>query len=135
MWVVDTCVIIDVYEDDPRFGRASTLLLEKLLPQGLTIAPVTMVELAPTFNGSLVSQKEFFVEADIDYTEAWHASDTEMAHDAWHAFVSARKADKLPRRPIADILIGAFAMNRSGLITRNPDDFRRWFPKLVIKEP
>ena len=135
MWVVDTCVIFDVFQGDPRFARASTLLLGKFPPQSLTISPVTMVELTPAFDGDLAAQKSFLTTADIDYTEAWHAADTELAQVAWHAFVSARKAEKLPRRPIADILIGAFAMNRSGLITRNPADFRRWFPKLAIKEP
>ena len=135
MWVVDTCVIIDVFQNDPQFGRASTLMLQKLSPQGLCISPVTMVELAAEFDGNIAAQKKFLIEANIDYTEAWHAADTELAHAAWHAYVTARRADRTPRRPVADILIGAFAMNRSGLITRNPDDFRRWFPKLAIKEP
>jgi hypothetical protein len=38
-------------------------------------------------------------------------------------------------RPIADILTGGFAKNRQDLVTRNPLDFRRWFPKLVIRQP
>jgi len=135
MWVVDTCIIIDVVENDPRFGRASALIIEQFAMQGLVVCPVTMVELAPAFSGSMVAQKQFLTETNIDYTEAWHTVDTELAHDAWHAFVAARRAGQSPRRPIADIMIGSFAMNRSGLITRNPDDFRRWFPKIAIKEP
>jgi len=49
--------------------------------------------------------------------------------------VRARRAVKISKRPVADLLIGGFAANRQGLITRNPDDFHRWFPKLVIREP
>jgi len=135
MWVVDTCVIVDVHEHDPRFGRASALLLQQLLPQGLTVSPVTMVELAASFDGDMAGQKTFLVKMGIDFSEAWNVADTELAHAAWHAYVAARRAHRVPRRPIAGILIGAFAMNRGGLVTRNPDDFRRWFPKLAIKEP
>ena len=43
MWVVDTCVVLDVFEDDPEFGRDSAGLLEKLLPDGLAVSPVTMM--------------------------------------------------------------------------------------------
>ena len=32
-------------------------------------------------------------------------------------------------------MIGAFAATRRGLVTRNPAAFRRWFPKLVLREP
>ena len=135
MWVVDTCVVIDVFEADPQFGQASTLLLQQLLPQGLCICPATMVELAAAFSGNIVAQKDFLTKGNMDFSEPWHAADTEMAHAAWHAFVAARRAGKTPRRPVADVLIGGFAMNRSGLVTRNPDDFRRWFPKLAIREP
>lgn len=48
-WVVDTCVVLDVLEDDPQFGRASAKLLENLLRDGLAVSPVTMVELAAAF--------------------------------------------------------------------------------------
>lgn len=55
MWVVDTCVILDVFEDDPQFGRDSAKLLEKLLAEGLAVSPVSMVELAErTENGRLL---------------------------------------------------------------------------------
>jgi predicted nucleic acid-binding protein len=33
------------------------------------------------------------------------------------------------------LLIGAFACRYQGLITRNPSDFRRWFPKLKLRQP
>lgn len=135
MWVVDTCVVLDVFEDDPQFGRASAKLLEKLLPDGLALSPVSMVELAAAFDGDLTEQKRFLDQAGISPTEPWTTADTEAAHAAWNAYVRARRADKIPKRPVADLLIGGFAANRQGLITRNPDDFRRWFPRLAIREP
>jgi hypothetical protein len=135
MWIVDTCVILDVFENDPQFGLGSAKLLTKLLPDGLAVAPVTMVELAAAFGGDLGDQKHFLEQAGISYAEAWTAADTEAAHRAWPLYVAARRAEKLPRRPVADLLIGGFALHRQGLITRNAGDFRRYFPKLTLREP
>lgn len=135
MWVVDTCMVLDVLEDDPEFGRPSAAVLEKLLPQGLSISPVTMVELSAAFEGDLAEQKRFLDQAGISHMEPWSALDTEAAHAAWNAYVLARRAHRAAKRPIADILIGGFAVNRSGLVTRNAGDFRRWFPSLKIREP
>ena len=39
------------------------------------------------------------------------------------------------KRPIADVLIGAFAMRKGGLITRNEADFRSLYPGLTIFNP
>ena len=135
MWVVDTCVVLDVFENDFQFGLVSARILEKLLVDGRAVSPVTMVELSAAFAGDLAEQNRFFDEAGIFHTEAWTVADTEAAHRAWNSYVESRRSDKVPKRPVADILIGGFAMNRQGLITRNPTDFRRWFPKLLIREP
>lgn len=134
-WVVDTCVVLDVLEDDPEFGRRSAVFLQRLLPQQLVISPVTMVELARAFAGDIAEQKRFLDLAGISYADPWSSADTEAAHTAWAAYVKARRARQAPRRPVADVLIGGFAVNRRGLVTRNPRDFRPWFPKLAIREP
>ena len=134
MWVIDTCVVLDVFENDPQFGLSSARLLQRLLPDGLALSPVTFVELSAAFDGDLSEQKRFLERMGVSPAEAWTAADTEAAHRAWNAYVKARRADKIPKRPIADILIGGFAQNRQGLVTRNPADFRRWFPKLTIRE-
>ena len=134
MWVIDTCVVLDVFENDPQFGLSSAKLLEKLLPDGLTISPVTLVELSAAFDGDLSEQKRFLEQMGVSLWEAWTLADSEASHRAWNAYVKARRADKIPKRPVADILIGGFAQNRQGLITRNASDFRRWFPKLSIRE-
>jgi hypothetical protein len=135
MWVVDTCVVIDVLENDPEFGLASATSLQRLLPQGLAISPVSMVELGAAFGGDLPAQKEFLDRAGIAYCEPWTGADTDCAHAAWHDYVKAKRAGSAARRPITDILIGAFAANRRGLVTRNGPDFQRWFPKLAVRQP
>ena len=135
MWVVDTCVVLDVFENDPSFGLRSAKLLERLLSDGLCVSPVTMVELSAAFGGDLAEQKRFLAHAGLSYAEPWMAADTEAAHKAWNAYVQARRSEKAGKRPVADLLIGGFALNRDGLVTRNPADFKRWFPKLAIREP
>ncbi|BET65680.1 hypothetical protein ASA1KI_05980 [Opitutales bacterium ASA1] len=134
-WVVDTCVVIDVLDGDPQFGPTSAACLQKLLPSGLTLCPVTMVELAAAFDGDLVEQKHFLDQAGIRHTDDWNPADTERAHAAWATYVRVRRAGSAVKRPIADVLIGAFACRFDGLVTRNPDDFKRWFPKLKIRTP
>jgi len=134
-WVVDTCVVIDVLEGDPKFGHASATLLQRLLPSGLTLCPVTMVELAAAFGGDLAAQKRFLDQVGIRHTDDWNPTDTEHAYTAWAAYVAARRGTGAGKRPVADILIGAFALRFDGLVTRNAEDFRRWFPKLKFRVP
>jgi predicted nucleic acid-binding protein len=134
-WVVDTSVLIDVLEDDPAFGEASAAALDLLAEEGLAICPVTYIELAPAFEGNRGLQEEFLAGVGVDYSEDWTRRDTAAAFDAWHAHVRRRRGGEGPRRPIADILVGAFALRFQGLVTRNPDHFRPGFPELVIREP
>lgn len=134
-WVVDTCLLIDVAEADPTFGLASAKLLDRKRTDGLTICPVTYVELAPVFNGDQAAQNEFLFNLGLNWPEPWTQSDTEGAHHAWHRYVAARRTARVPKRPLADILIGAFASRCDGILTRNESDFRTVFPKLVIAVP
>lgn len=134
-WVVDTCLLIDVAEADPAFGAASAALLDAKRPEGLTICPVTYAELAPVFDGNTAAQNEFLANLGVDWTEAWSLTDTVAAHGAWHRYVSGKRAGKIPKRPVADVLIGAFAGLRDGLLTRNESDFRAVFPALKLEAP
>jgi len=134
-WIVDTCVLIDILEADPAFGVKSASLLQKHAGEGLAVSPISMVELALAFAGDLREQRRFLELAGISYSESWTLADTESAYVAWDLYVSARRARKSARRPVADILIGAFASNRRGLITRNGPDFARWYPGMTIIEP
>lgn len=134
-WVVDTSVLIDVLEEDPEFGEVSARTLENLAEDGLTLCSVTYVELAPAFEGSRDLQEEFLAGVGVRATEGWTRADTLAAFAAWHAHVQRRRRDSGPRRPIADILIGAFAQRFQGLVTRNEDHFRPAFPDLEIRNP
>ncbi len=135
IWVVDTCIVIDVLENDPEFGRASALLLDRMAPEGIALCPVSYVELAPAFLGDSRRQNEFLDSIGIQYAIPWSWQDTQNAHKAWERHVAIHRQRKIHRRPVADILIGAFATGRQGLLTRNRADFRHAFPTLEIVEP
>jgi predicted nucleic acid-binding protein len=134
-WVVDTCILIDVLEDDPEFGQVSALALDGHAADGLTICPVTYAELAPAFDGVQSIQDEFLTGVGVDFRQDWTWEDTLHAHESWHGFIKRKRAGLIPKRPLADILIGAFASRHQGLITRNPDDFDKVFPKLTLRIP
>lgn len=135
MWVVDTCLVIDVLEADPEFGRPSALLLDGYASEGLTLCPISYVELAPAFLGDTRRQNEFLTDIGIHYSTAWEWKDTQVAHKSWERYVGLKREGRSGRRPVADVLIGAFAAGRFGLLTRNPDDFKVIFPKLRIITP
>jgi len=134
-WVVDSCVVIDIAINDPAFGRASAHCLQSRLRHGLVICPITHVEIAPVFDGDRTLQERFLEDAGIDWTEPWVSADTELAHKLWAKYVLKRRQRNMRRRPIADVLIGAFAARFEGLITRNTDDFRRLCPDLKLIRP
>lgn len=134
-WVVDTCVVIDVLEDDPEFGQASASLLDRMVSVGIALCPVSYVELAPAFLGDCRRQNEFLDAIGIQYAVPWSWQDTQHAHKAWERHVNLHRQREARRRPVADILIGAFAFGRHGLLTRNGADFRSAFPALRIIDP
>jgi predicted nucleic acid-binding protein len=134
-WVVDTCLLIDVAEADPQFAVASAALLEAKRPEGLVISPVTYAELAPVFDGQADRQELFLYHLEVSWSEGWSHEVTMAAHAAWHRYVAARRLRQIPKRPMADILIGAFAGRFDGLLTRNESDFSSVFPTLPILVP
>ena len=134
-WVVDTCLIIDVLENDPTFGSSSAAWLDTHRDEGLTICPISYTELAPAFEGSRELQDQFLNAIGIDFSQPWLSKDTLQSHSAWHAHIRRRRDRSGPKRPFPDILIGSWAMRFRGLMTRNAKDFATTFPELEFSIP
>ncbi len=134
-WVVDTCIILDILDDDPDFGERSATTVDEYFKDGLVICPVTYIELAPGFLGNQARMEEFLREINIDYAAGWSKADSEHAFQSWNRYVDMKRRGQTAKRPIADIQIGAFADRRQGLITRNPADFSPVFSELAIILP
>ena len=134
-WVVDSCILLDVALDDARWGHASARHLEARLTEGLVVCPVSTIEIAPEFGGDVEMVRTFLSILGARSDTPWLDADTREATRAWAAYVAARRAGHGRKRPTADILIGAFAQQRKGLITRNVAEIRRWFGPLPIVDP
>ena len=134
-WVVDTCVIIDVLRGDKSFSAASANALDAKMDDVLLIAPVSYVELAPAFNGNAGDEDAFLRELGIECEYGNSIEEVRAAHRAWYEHVRRKRAGEDVKRPIADVLIGAYALQRGGLITRNESDFRSLYPDLPICNP
>ena len=134
-WVVDTSVVVDLITGDPLFEPASTACLQAHLNDGLAVSPVTFVELGPTFSGDDVAAEAFLKSSHIGTMEFWTPADTLLAHRLWHQFQQKRRQLQVVKRPVADVLIAAFAERFQGIITRNASDFRNILPTPRIVEP
>jgi predicted nucleic acid-binding protein len=135
MLVVDTCILIDIADDDPEFAERSVECVASRLEDGLVISPVSYVELAPVFDGSRRLLDQFLAGLGIDPSAVFDYRDRDIAFAAWARHISERRSGRVPRRPVADALIGATAMRHDGVITRNGGDFLALYPKIRIVDP
>ena len=134
-WVVDTCVVIDLVERDGEFGEVSAAALASKIDDSFVIAPITYVELGPVFDGDRERQDAFLKESWIDFDFAGNKEAVVAGHKAWYEHVLRKRKGEVTKRPIADVMIGAYALQKGGLITRNEDDFRSLYPELTIYNP
>ena len=104
------------------------------LDTGLTVSPITYVELAPAFNGSRKLLDEFLEGLGVD-AAGWEVRDRDAAFAAWARHVNQRRTHRSARRPVADVLIAALAMRCEGLMTRSGADFKLLYPKIRIVNP
>ena len=135
IWIVDTCVIIDILCGDANFAVASAKALDAKRNSGMAIAPVTYVELAPSFGGNADDQDAVLRDLGIDIDFGENRASIRLAHKAWFEHILRKRSGMAGKRPVADVLIGAYAMQKGGLVTRNEKDFRILFPKLEIFNP
>ena len=87
IWVVDTCVILDILDRHAEFAGLSSQALQSKLDDVLTVAPITYVELAPAFNGNVIEQDAFLDSLWIDRDFDGNRDAVLAAHKAWHEHV------------------------------------------------
>lgn len=114
-WVVDTCVLIDVFRGDKLFSMASSVALQSKLDDVLTIAPITYVEMAPEFNGDAAAQDAFLDAIWIHRDFNGSKDAVLLAHRAWNEHIMRKRSGSVKKRPVADVLIGAYAICRKAV--------------------
>ena len=111
------------------------MALQSKMDDVLTIAPITYVEFAPAFRGNVEAQDAFLAALWIRYDFAGNRDAIFAAHKSWYEHVLRKRSGMAEKRPIADVMIGAYALSKGGLITRNEADFKSLYPNLTIFNP
>lgn len=129
--VVDTCLLIDIAENDPRYGKSSAALIDKYASRGLLVSPVTYFALAPVFNGDRTLENEFLHTCGVMLATEAPADITAAAYRAWANYCASAKG-KEGLTAFVPFLVGALALCHAGLLTRRGDLFRKLFPTMNI---
>ena len=130
--LVDSCILIDVLADDPKWADWSLGQLDVSSQQApLIINPLILAEISPRFE--TVRDLEAALAGLPLVREAlpWDA-----AYLAGQAFKIYRTASGAKRSPMPDFYIGAHAIvGNMRLLTRDAVRFQTYFPKLKIISP
>lgn len=130
---VDTCILIDVLEADPRHGPASRDALRNCMKQGaIEACEVVWAEVATAYGRELGKLLEALEELGIGFSPMSKEAALHAAR-CWHAY---RKAGGGRDRIVADFLIGGHAADACDrLLTRDRGFYRRYFKKLKLVVP
>ena len=130
--MVDTCVLLDVATEDPRWFEWSSKVLAEAADRGrLIINAVIYAELSVGF--AHIETLEQILDPEVfDYRPI----PREAAFLAGKAFARYRRQGGHKTQPLPDFFIGAHASVESlRLITRDAKRFTTYFPQLQIISP
>ena len=134
MTFVDTNILIDIFQDDPRWGSWSAGRLQAATEAGpVMIDAIVVAELSRNY-----ASLEELVSPIKALSLAIAPIDTETAHVAGQRFAAYRKQRPAgaPPRPLPDFFIGAHALTQSlPLLTRDAGIYRTYFPELTLITP
>jgi predicted nucleic acid-binding protein len=130
--LVDTCVLLDILTDDPKWADWSENAVADARDAGeLAINPIIYAELSAGFDtieelDDAVPAADFAREP-LPYQAGFVAS---------RAFITYRKRGGARRSPLPDFYIGAHAaVSGYRLLTRDAQRYRTYFPKLKLITP
>jgi predicted nucleic acid-binding protein len=130
---VDTNVISAIWANEPNASSAESLLTDCYARGPLVLCPIAYSELLchpaiePSGAEKLLADADVRIDCDFDQT-IWRE-----AGIRFRSYLKRRRHDALPRRFMADFLIGAHALRSADrLISFNAADFRRDFPELAV---
>lgn len=131
MILVDSCVLIDVFDFDERWNEWSLAALNNCKNEGLRINAVIYAEVAPSFK-SASQFDSTLAELDLTYSDinslaAWRAA---QAHEQYRQNKGEQKMI------LPDFYIGAQAeVMKWAVLTRDQSRFRTYFPKVRLIAP
>lgn len=130
--LVDSNVLIDIFNDDPLWSEWSGKALAAARDSGtLVINPIVYAEVSVRFArieelDAAIPATDFLRE-ELPYSAGFLAG---------KAYLRYRRQAGAKRSPIADFYIGAHAaVCDYHLLTRDPERYRSYFPKLTVVAP
>ena len=131
MTFVDSCVLIDIFNDDAHWKSWSLDQVSLALPRGLCINAVVYAEVS----GSFATQHEVTTAITQGRLEIKDIP-LEAAYLAAHAFKRYRLNKGQFKTALPDFFIGAHAQVLScPLLTRDPQRFATYFPDVQLITP
>ena len=130
---VDTNVLVDILEPDPRFGAASGVALTRCLTEGTVVAcDVVWAEVATVYGEKHSELLAALATLGIEYSEVIQESALKAARH-WHVY---RSRGGSRQRIAADFIIGAHALIQCDrLLTRDRGFYRGGFGELTVLDP
>lgn len=130
--LVDSCVLIDVLADDPKWADWSIDQLDQLGSQApLVINPLILAEISPRFERAADLESALSVLPLKREPLPWDA-----AFLAGQAFKAYRSQRGNKTSPLPDFYIGAHALvSGMRLLTRDAGRYASYFPKLTLIAP
>jgi predicted nucleic acid-binding protein len=130
--LVDSCILIDVLANDPKWADWSLDQLDQCAAQApLIINPLILAEISPRFDTANDLEAALAALPLVREALPWDA-----AFLAGQAFKIYRQAMGAKASPMPDFYIGAHALvNNLQLLTRDAVRYRSYFPKLSVVAP
>jgi predicted nucleic acid-binding protein len=130
--IVDSNVILDVAQSNPRWSAWSTEAIERLLDVTvLVINPIIYAEVSIGYR--TIEDVEVAMPADLYHREPLPYDATFLAGKC---FVAYRRRGGARRMPLPDFYIGAHAAVRGyRLLTRDAARYRTYFPTVELIAP
>ena len=130
--LVDSCILIDVLANDPKWSDWSLNQLDMLGQRApLIINPIILAEVSPRFECANDLEAALAALPLVREALPWDA-----AFLAGQAFKIYRLKKGVKTSPMPDFYIGAHALiNHLQLLTRDATRYRTYFPKLEIVAP
>lgn len=128
-FMVDSCVYLDIFSEDPKWYAWSAGALSEAANQGtIVINPVIYAEISIRF--TQIEELESLLPSDVF---EYRSIPREAAFLAGKTFLKYRRRGGQRPHPLPDFFIGAHAaIHKLDLITRDIRRFREYYPSLNL---